>query len=503
MKQFRLLWLSLLTAMLFSQHYLNADETNSETKTLKVYCAAGMRGAFEKAANEFKTLYQVDIITDFKGSGHLMGSIKLNPVGDLFIAADSSYTTLLKHDNLIKETIPLAEMHPVIIVQKGNPKGIKSLADFKRDDVKITLANPEAASIGNVTKKILTATGDWKAISDNATQNGVFKPTVTEMANDVKMKSVDASIIWSATAKQKNYRNDMDIIEVDELKSNKEFVTVGILANSKNPTLALKFARFLHAKDKGQKYFLEENFSEIPNADLWEDHPSITLYSGGVNRTAIEKAIFDFQKREGVTVNTSYNGCGILVGQMKAGGKPDAYFACDVSFMTQVQDKFEPSENLSQTNIVIVVKKGNPLGIKNLADLEKPGIKIGVGHPEQSALGALTKKLLESKGLYEKIKPNIASETPSADMIVTQFKAGSLDACLVYAVNINYMKNDVVIIPIEEEKSSATQPFAIAHNTNNHYLMERLLEAIKRNKANFLNAGFKFLPKTELNNTEK
>ena len=63
--------------------------------------------------------------------------------------------------------------------------------------------------------------------------------------------------------------------------------------------------------------------------------------------------------------------------------------------MNQVQDKFDSTENISQTKIVIVVKKGNPFNIKSLEDLTKPGIKIGMGHPEQDALGTLTKKLLD------------------------------------------------------------------------------------------------------------
>ena len=469
----------------------NGEKQNKET--LKVYCAVGIKIPFEKTVEEFEKLYSVDISSEFKGSGHLMGSVKLNPIGDLFIAADSSYTTSLKKDGLIKETLPLAEMHPVIIVQKGNPKNIKSLADFKREDIKIILANPESASIGNVTKKILEAKGDWEAVSANATKNGVFKPTVTEIANDIKMKVMDAAIIWDAIAKQKNYISDFDIIEVDELKTNKETVTVGILTASKNPSLALKFARFLHAKDKGQKHFEAESFTAIQNADTWEDHPTITLYSGGVNRRAIEKTILEFQEREGVTINTSYNGCGILVGQMKAGGKPDAYFACDTSFMTQVNSRFDKPEVLSQTNIVLVVKKGNPLNIKNLEDLAKPGIRLGVGHPEQAALGTLTKKLLDASGLYEKIKPNISVESPSADMIIAQFKTGSLDACLVYTVNVSYMKDEVELIELKDEKSKATQPFGIANYTNNHYLLERFLEAIKNNHNRFTEAGFNYL----------
>jgi len=36
-------------------------------------------------------------------------------------------------------------------------------------------------------------------------------------------------------------------------------------------------------------------------------------------------------------VTRVYNGCGILVGQMQAGAKPDLYFACDAQFMAMVR----------------------------------------------------------------------------------------------------------------------------------------------------------------------
>lgn len=476
--------------------YLIADEPKPENK-LKFYCAVNLKIPFENATKEFTKLYGTEFTGEFKGTGDLMGSVKINNVGDLFIAADASFISMMQSEGILKESLPLAKVHPVIIVQKGNPKGIKSLEDFKNENHKIVLQDPKAGSIGKVMSKILTKTGDWDAISNNATKNGAFQPTVAAVANSIKMKAADAAFVWDTTAKQKAYTSDFDVIELDVLKGNIETPTIGVLSNSKNPTLALKFARFLHAKDKGQTYFKTEGFEGIVNADIWDDSPTITLFSGGMNRISIEKTITEFQKREGITINTNYNGCGILVGQMKAGSKPDAYFACDASFMNDIKEKFGPAENLSQTNIAIIVKKGNPLKIKSLEDLTKPGIKIGTGHPEQSALGALTKKLLDSKGLYEKIKPNISAETPSADMIVAQFKAGSLDVCLVYETSVSYMKNEIEMIKINDEKAIAVQPYAIANYTNNHYLLERFLEALKNNSSNFTNAGFNFLPKKQ------
>ena len=78
-------------------------------------------------------------------------------------------------------------------------------------------------------------------------------------------------------------------------------------------------------------------------------------------------------------------------------------------------------------------------------------------------------------------------------MIVAQFKTGSLDACLVYVVNVNYMKDEIEMIEIKDEKAIAVQPFAIANYSNNHYLLERCLEAIKENNKYFTAAGFKYL----------
>ena len=87
-----------------------------------------------------------------------------------------------------------------------------------------------------------------------------------------------------------------------------------------------------------------------------------------------------------------YNGCGILVGQMRTGQKPDLYFACDPRFMGEVADLFLKPETVSNNQLVIAVLKGNPAGLKELKDLGKEGLRVGVGHEQQCALGAITQR---------------------------------------------------------------------------------------------------------------
>jgi len=74
-------------------------------------------------------------------------------------------------------------------VAKGNPKKIRSIEDLARDDVKTALANPDAASVGRQTRRLLQDKGWWDEISAAVRARGVMKPTVNEVANDVKIGS--------------------------------------------------------------------------------------------------------------------------------------------------------------------------------------------------------------------------------------------------------------------------------------------------------------------------
>jgi molybdate transport system substrate-binding protein len=212
-------------------------------------------------------------------------------------------------------------------------------------------------------------------------------------------------------------------------------------------------------------------------------------------RPAIDKTVTAFEEREGVKVTRVYDGCGILVAQMKAGERPDAYFACDVSFMRQVQDLFFASANVSETDILIAVPKGNPRGIASLRDLTKEGLKLGVANAEQSALGELTKRMLAGAGLLEAVMANVRSQTPTADMLVNQLRAGGLDAVIVYEANISQVREHLDIVRLDVAGAKAIQPFAVARGSQHKHLTQRLLDAITspESQEKYRGAGFRWV----------
>ena len=468
-------------------------DTGSETEKnpLLLYCAAGMKAPVSAVAAEYEKEYGVPVRIQYGGSGTLLSNLQISGSGDLYLAADASYIELAREQKLLAEALPLAHMRPVLAVQKDNPKGIAAVADLLRPDVKVALGSPDAASIGRTTQALLERQGAWIALEEAVRKRGVFKFTVNDVANDVKIGAVDAGIVWDATVRQYPELESVPIAGADEFVVN---ITVGVLNSTRQPTAALRFARYLAARDKGLPQFEKDGFPPV-EGDAWAVEPKIVYYSGGVNRLAIQDTIRAFEEREGVRVTTVFNGCGILVGQMKLGDRPDAYHTCDLSFMAQVEDLFLDSMNVSETDMVILVAQDNPHGIEGVADLAKPGLRLGLANEEQSALGALTARLLREMGLYDGVVKNVVSRTPTADLLVNQIRTGSLDAVIVYEANAVVARESLKLIHIDHPAAKAVQSIAIGKDSDHKQLLGRLSDAIlsTESQGRFLQGGFRWV----------
>ncbi|HYE20281.1 MAG TPA: molybdate ABC transporter substrate-binding protein [Tepidisphaeraceae bacterium] len=443
-------------------------------KPLLLYCAAGIRKPVEAAARAYEREYGVRVQLQFGGSQTLLANAKLTGTADLYVPADESYMDLARGEGLLAESAPVATMRPVLAVKRGNPRGIRSLDDLARETVRLGLADPKAAAIGKVVRETLGATGRWPAIEARVT---VTKPTVNDVATDVQLGTIDAAFVWDVTVRQMGV--DLETVAVPELADRVTTVGVGVLRSTSDPTAALHFLRYLSSADKGRPHFADAGFAAAPEADRWAESPRLTLYAGAMLRPAIDDTVTAFERREGVRVDRVYNGCGILVGQMKVGQRPDAYFACDQSFMTQVKDLFPSPADVSINQLVILVPKANPFGIKTLRDLAKPGLRLGVGHEKQCALGALTEKSLKQSGLYRNVRANVVVESPTGDLLVNQLLTKSLDAVVAYVSNATGHADELTALKIDLPCALATQPLAVSKDSAHRQLAGRLMANLR------------------------
>jgi molybdenum ABC transporter molybdate-binding protein len=452
-----------------------------------VYCAAALRKPVEAIAQAYEKTYGIPIQLQFGGSQTLLANAELTQHGDLYLPADDSYIQLAHEKGLVEEVIPLTRMTAVLAVRKGNPKGIRSLEDLINGDAGIAQANPDAAAIGKKVREAFEKTGQWEKLK---ARTRVFKFTVDEVANDIKLGAIDAGFAWDATVRQ---YPELERVDLPELATVVAQATVGVLKGTRQPAAALRFARYLAASDRGLLEFERRGF-ELEQGDPWTEEPGITLFAGAMLRPAIEETITDFEKREGVHVTRVYNGCGILVAQMKAGERPDAYFACDVSFMQQVRDRFAEAREVSVNQLVILVPRGNPHDIHALEDLAAPGLRIGIGHEKQCALGALTQTTLVQGGLYDRVMKNVTVQSPTGDLLVNQLLVGSLDAVVAYVSNATNAGEKLEAFPVDVACALAVQPIAVEKESQLKQLSTRLIAALTspRSQARFEAQGFQW-----------
>ncbi len=173
------------------------------------------------------------------------------------------------------------------------------------------------------------------------------------------------------------------------------------------------------------------------------------------------------------------------------------YFACDTKFLNKVQERFFEGRIMTRNEIVLLVRIGNPKELRKLEDLGKLGVKLGICDGRKSALGELTRIMLERRGLTEALEANVAVKVAKGDDLVSALQARSLDAVLVYRSNalaspVTLKENEIV--ELKDELAFAEQPFAVAKESAYPELMKRLgnFLATPEAKERFEELGFQW-----------
>lgn len=471
--------------------------SESAVAPIVLYCAASNRAVIDAIVQQYTKECGRQVDVQYGPSQTLLTTLQVSGHGDLYLPADSSYIDMAKSKELVQEVFPIAKMHAVVAVAKGNPKNIQSFDDLLKPEIKLVQANPDAAAIGKVVRDELQKQGLWDQLSKNTV---AFRMTVTDIANDVALGAADAAIVYEAVL---HGNAKVEAVPLKELVGATSDVCLAVARGTVQPPNALHFARYVAASDRGLKQYAANGF-EVEKGDQWSAAPELSIFAGSMLRPAIEKTLTEFEQREGVRVNRVYNGCGILVAQMQGGQHPDAYFACDKEFMNKVPDLFPAPVDVSQNELVILVQKGNPHNIKNLKDLGNQGLRVGVGHEKQCAMGWLTQNTLREGGVEQEVMANVMVQSPTGDMLVNQMLAGSLDAAVVYLSNAAGAGEKLDAIRIVGLPCSiATQPFAVAIDSPRAQLASRLFERIQsaESKSTFLAEGFRW--SSDLTSTNK
>lgn len=225
---------------------------------LLLYCGAGLRGPVAELAELFMTRHNVPLECDYAGTEVLLSRIKLTGQGDLFLPGDVYYLEQAEDQGLVAEKTTVCYLVPVILVQRGNPQGVRTLQDLLRRELKIGLGDIQACAIGRNCEQIFQRAG----IGEQRLAEGVdFRSlTVNELGTNVAVGALDAAIVWDAVAA--SFADRTEVVAIPPEQNVISTVAIGLLRSSRQPAVARQFAELL-ASPAGQAVFARHHYTTL------------------------------------------------------------------------------------------------------------------------------------------------------------------------------------------------------------------------------------------------
>ena len=180
-----------------------------ETKPLRVRSGGTMFAAIQEicSAYEKETSQKIDLKKG--GSGPLFRNAVKNKDCDVYVC-HAPFLVEAQKAKVIDTHYVVAGLRPVIVVKKGNPKGIKGVKDLARKDVRLGVTHQTRSTAGWVAPVYFKRAG----ISGEIAKKEIHRTEGSgAMARAVIAGKVDAGIIWNAAAHAR--RENLDIIDVE------------------------------------------------------------------------------------------------------------------------------------------------------------------------------------------------------------------------------------------------------------------------------------------------
>jgi len=229
----------------------------SSQGSILVFAGAGLKAPLDEIGPAFAQKYGIAVQYNYGGAGTLVSQMNLTRKGDVFMPGSTTEFKTAKDQGLVDASQLVAYHVPVIAVQKGNPKNIKTLKDFAQPGLKIALGDANATAIGKAGAKMFKNFNITAAVEKNVVTR---TPTINELTIIMNTGQADAALLTL---------DQIDPAKVDAITipvgDNAVLITpIGATTYSKNTDAANKFVAYV-ASDEGKAFFAKHGFPIYPD----------------------------------------------------------------------------------------------------------------------------------------------------------------------------------------------------------------------------------------------
>ncbi len=229
--------------------------------------------AFKKEFPQYKRIYwetlPPGIIAEQMKTGTLViGNLQIKIQPDVFTAGKKRIEEL-KDAGLLENPVDYTSNTLGIMVRKGNPKGIKSLADLADSNITVAMPGVKEGIRTRIIKALDKAGGSElaKKVTEEKHKAGTtFNTRIHHRETPLRVmeSKSDAGPVWITEALfQKKIGNPIDLVKIPANHNVNSVSSSAVVKKAAHKEAADHFVKFL-AGEKSQKIFKEFGFSE-PN----------------------------------------------------------------------------------------------------------------------------------------------------------------------------------------------------------------------------------------------
>lgn len=467
------------------------QKTGANTESvIEIFVPCGLAGPYGDLSNMFqKQNPNIRLRPNVTGIVALLNQLQAGATPDIFLALGTYELTKLTEQGKFVEgsLVKCARIPLAVVVHKKNPAGVKRLEDLASPKVKKVITYPFQLSGGRGAKQALEAAKIWDVVSAK-----IFTPKVPDQAKQLLKKGqADVGILYCTCLMESYIPNAPPVIEHDLIavqtipqKLYEPIYAAAVLVKGgKNLSAAREFLKFLQtpqARKVWQKWGFEPVEETTKPVKLSGKTP-LFVYSGAAFRPPMEEMGRVFERKYGVPVKFNFTGSNCLLAQIMLSQQGDLFLPGEEFYIRLAEKRgyVVKSGVIGYFIPVILVRKGNPKGIRALEDLAKPGVKVGLGDPKACAIGEISEAILRKNNLTQAVHKNVVLRTVTAPELANALRLGGIDACINWDAIANYpwVRPAVEVIPIPPEQNLiTTNTLAILKTTKNLQAAEKFLQ---------------------------
>jgi molybdate transport system substrate-binding protein len=204
-----------------------------------VFAAASLTAPFEHIAQEFERSHPgTKIELHFAGTPQLVLQVRDGAQVDVFASADvPSMQKLVAAKLTAMQPRTFAKNRLTLVVGKGNPKGIASLADLARKDLRVLLCGPEVPA-GKYAREVLTKAGV-------TVQSASDEPNVKAVVAKIALGEADAGIVYVTDVASGGAAPAVEAVSIPDVNNLVATYPIAVLSTGHNAATGASFVEFV------------------------------------------------------------------------------------------------------------------------------------------------------------------------------------------------------------------------------------------------------------------